>query len=234
MSYYNYYKPKKKKVDPNKQIEKLRKKDPDIQPVIIEGRKIAKTWWGTAWIQNLESYADYSNRIGRGKSYVRTGSVVDMRIHEGHISALVQGTRAKPYSVDIHILPINEAKWKKITKKTSSSIDSIEALLEGKFPDDAKELLTMKNSGLFPSPKEISFDCSCPDWANMCKHVAAVLYGVGARLDDDPSLLFKLRKIDINEIISKSLSDNVDKLLKAKGDKSRVMDEDEALKIFDL
>ena len=156
MSYYNYYKPKKKKVDPNKQIEKLRKKDPDIQPVIIEGRKIAKTWWGIAWIQNLESYADYSNRIARGKSYVRTGSVIDMRIHEGHISALVQGTRAKPYNVDIHILPINEAKWKKITKKTSSSIDSIEALLEGKFPDDAKELLTMKDSGLFPSPREIS------------------------------------------------------------------------------
>lgn len=247
MSYYDYYKPKKKKIDPKQKIDKMLKKNPgSIEPVIIEGTKIAKTWWGLAWIQNLERYADYENRISRGKSYVRSGSVIDLRIGEGLVTGVVQGTRIKPYEVSVSITPLNEEKWNNITKKVSENIDGIEALLEGRFPDEMKELLTMEKTGIFPSPREISFNCSCPDWASMCKHVAAVLYGIGARLDKDPGLFFKLRRVDINDLISRSLSDNLDDLLSAgktsrkssvrkpQKSKTRVIDESEVSELFDL
>lgn len=236
MSYYEYPKyKKKKKIDPNQQIAKYAKKKIAIEPVIIEGRKIAKTWWGIAWIENLEDYSDYENRIPRGRSYVRSGSVIDLKISEGKINALVQGTKAKPYSVSITISKIDEKKWENLTKDAANKVESMEELIEGKFPTEMKELLTMHSSGLFPSPKEIAFDCSCPDWANMCKHVAATLYGVGAKLDDDPSLFFKLRQIDMDVLIKKSIDKNLDNLLKTpKSKTSRTMDDKDALDLFGL
>ena len=175
-----------------KTIEKLKKKDPSISPVIIEGRKIALTWWGKAWNDNLESYSDYSNRIGRGRSYVRNGAVLDLKISKGKIAALVQGSGSKPYKVNITIEPLNKKLLKELSKDCLGKIDTFEELMEGKFPKDLAELFTTKGRGLFPSPDEITLNCSCPDWAVMCKHVAAVLYGVGARLDKEPELFLHL------------------------------------------
>lgn len=211
-----YYKPRTKPRNPTAQLEKLRKKNPDIQPVMIQG-KLAKTWWAQAWNINLESYADYSNRIGRGRSYVRSGAVLDLSISSGEVHALVQGSGARPYKVDIHIDPLPQKKWDLIVSQCSRKVENLEALVEGKFPQELMQLFSKKGDGLFPSPKEIHFDCSCPDWASMCKHVAAVLYGIGARFDNDPTLFFLLRDIEFSEIINKSVEEKMESMLENAG-----------------
>ncbi|MFA6941812.1 MAG: hypothetical protein WCQ54_12685 [Clostridiaceae bacterium] len=225
MSWYQsspkYVTAAEKKEKAQKSIEKLKKKDPNIYPVIITGRKLSKTWWGNSWNNNLESYLDYSNRIERGRSYVRSGAVLDLKITKGNISALVQGSRSKPYKVGIIIEPIEKSVWEEITKECAGKIDSLQELIEGKFPKALSDLFTAKGKGLFPSPKQISFNCSCPDWANMCKHVAAALYGVGTRLDDDPQLFFLLRNVNIDEFISKIINKKSQMLLEKSMIKSR-------------
>jgi uncharacterized Zn finger protein len=205
---------------------KLKQKDPNIAPVIIEGKKLAHTWWGQAWNQNLESYADYANRIGRGRSYVRNGAVLDLQLEQGRIKALVQGSVAKPYKVTIAVSPLPENVWEKIKKTCEGKIESLPELIAGKFPKALEELFTAKGKGLFPAPREIKLDCSCPDWAEMCKHVAAVLYGVGARLDDDPALFFTLRGVRIEELISEAIQTKTQALLGKAGTKSRRVLED--------
>ena len=155
---------------------------------MIEGTAIARTWWGKAWNKNLESYADYHNRIGRGRSYVRHGAVLDLQIGSGLVESLVQGSRSRPYSVTIRIKAMGKKNWEEIKTASQGKLDSLQELLAGKFPKGLGEIFTTQGKGLFPSPKEIDFDCSCPDWASMCKHVAATLYGIGARLDQDPEL----------------------------------------------
>lgn len=229
----------KKKAKAEKALKKLQKKNAAIKPVIIEGTKIAKTWWGTAWIKNLEGYADYSNRLGRGRSYARHGSVLDLQITEGVIKALVLGSRSEPYKVIIEIKPLSPVVWKKIIKESSARLTSLKGLLEGKFPKDLMEIFTSQKQGLFPSPGEISFECSCPDWASMCKHVAAVLYGVGARLDEDPSLFFILRKVNIDDLISEAVTKQSKNLLakKSSGASSqsrRIMNESDVTDVFGL
>ena len=210
-----------KKEKANKSIAKFKKKNPDIEPVIIEGRTLAKSWWGKAWNLNLESYADYENRINRGKSYVRNNMVLDLKITKGKVTAKVQGTRAKPYDVEILIDALSNEKWKQVTALCNNRIDSLEQLIEGKFPKELDVLFKEKKYGIFPSPKEIRFDCSCPDWASMCKHVAAALYGIGARLDSNPMLFFELRDIDSKELVRKSVEQKLDSMLKNAGKKSK-------------
>lgn len=209
-----------------KSVEKLRKKNPDISPVIIEGTKVAKTWWGKSWNDNLESYSDYANRIGRGRSYVRHGAVLDLKITQGEIKALVQGSVAKPYQVTISILPLSSTLWQRITKDCAGQIDSLQELMAGKFPKKLSEVFTAKGKGLFPATKEIKLQCSCPDGAYMCKHVAAVLYGIGARLDDDPSLFFVLRNVKVENLISEAISQKTETLLEKSNVKSRRIIED--------
>ncbi|MGV8146237.1 MAG: hypothetical protein ACLKAK_07765 [Alkaliphilus sp.] len=222
-----------KKAKAQKHIEKLRKKNPDISPVIITGRKIAKTWWGEAWNKNLEKYADYANRIERGRAYVRHGSVLELKIKKGSVSALVSGSRAKPYKVEIAISPLETAIWLAVTKKCEGKIDSLQELIEGKFPKALADLFTVKNNGIFPSPKEIGFYCSCPDGASMCKHIAATLYGVGARLDEGPKMFFELRNIKIEELISDAISNKSKTLLeKSKLKSGRVIEETDILDVF--
>lgn len=215
-----------KKAKAAKSLAKLKKKKPGINPIIIEGTKIAKTWWGKAWNDNLESYADYANRIERGRSYVRHGAVLDLQITEGSVTALVQGSTSKPYEIRINIKPLPDNTWKKITDACEGKLDSLQELLEGKFPKGLAELFTAHGKGLFPSPKEISLDCSCPDWAEMCKHVAAALYGVGARLDNDPALFFVLRKVKVDDLISKAVTQKSETLLKRSQKKSSRVIED--------
>jgi len=216
-----------------KLLDKLRKKDPNIQPIIIEGNKITNTWWGIAWCKNLERYADYENRIGRGRSYVKNGFVVDLRISEGVISAQVSGSSL--YTVTIKIDKLPEKKWNKIIELCAKRIDSIAVLVDGKFPEEFQETFMKQDDGLFPSPKEIHMDCSCPDWAKMCKHVAAILYGVGAKLDTDPLLFFTLRGIDPTELIKKSIDEKMKSLLTNADKKSnRVIDEKDVERIFGI
>ena len=179
----------------------LEKKGHRLDPVCLQGRTIARSWWGQAWCRNLESYADYSNRIGRGRSYLRCGAVLDLKIEETRVTGLVQGSDSEPYQVAIRIKALAKATWKQIRSDCAGKIDSLQALLAGKFPEDLGELFTVQKSGLFPAPAEIKFDCSCPDWASMCKHVAAVLYGVGARLDRAPELFFVLRGVSVGELV---------------------------------
>lgn len=224
-----------KKEKAQKALNKARKNNPDIEPVIIEGRTIAKTWWGKAWNTNLESYADYSNRIGRGKSYVRSNTVLDLKITKGQVVAKVQGSRSRPYNVDIRIEPLDNKRWEKIIELCNRRIDSLEQLICGEFPTEMEALFIEKQYGVFPTPKEIHFDCSCPDWANMCKHVAAVLYGIGARLDKNPMLFFELRALDGQDLVKKSMSVKIDSMLKNAGSKSnREISEQEVLTIFGL
>ena len=196
-----------------RKLKQLRKKNPAIQPIVLEGRAIAKTWWGKSWNLNLERYADYSNRIGRGRSYVRHGAVLDLQISAGQVKSLVQGSRTKPYTVTIKIKGITKGIWQNMKAACAGKLDSLPELLSGKFPKALGEVFTAQGRGLFPSPPEISFDCSCPDWAYMCKHVAATLYGIGTRLDDDAGLFFKLRKVKIDDLIQQTLKDQTYKLL---------------------
>jgi uncharacterized Zn finger protein len=213
MSYYQfppYVTVAEKRARAEKKIRQLKKKNPNLSPVIIEGRTLAHTWWGKSWNTNLERYADYSNRIGRGRSYVRHLAVLDLNIGRGKVDALVQGSRSKPYAVEIKIEALPKSNWKAVTTACTEQLDSLQDLLAGRFPKRLAHLFMEKGSGLFPSPKEIQFSCSCPDWAYMCKHVAAVLYGIGARLDQDPSLFFHLRQVNMDELITKALAETTE------------------------
>lgn len=183
-----------------KKMEALRKKGVDIQPVQIDGRKIAKTFWGEAWCDHLESFSDYANRLPRGRTYVRNGSVCHLRIDKGSIEAKVSGSRL--YTVRIAIKTLPPKKWKEVTRRCTGQIGSLIELLQGNLSDQVMEVVTDRQNGLFPLPGEISLDCSCPDSATMCKHVAAALYGVGTRLDHKPELLFTLRGVDHEELIA--------------------------------
>jgi uncharacterized Zn finger protein len=202
-----------KRAKAERKLKQLKKKNPAIQPIVLEGTAIAKTWWGKSWNLNLERYADYSNRIGRGRSYVRHGAVLDLRISAGQVNSLVQGSGTKPYTVTIKIKGITKKIWKNMKAACAGKLDSLPELLSGKFPKALGEVFTAQGRGLFPSPQEIDFDCSCPDWAYMCKHVAATLYGIGTRLDDDPGLFFQLRKVKIDDLIQQTLKDQSYKLL---------------------
>lgn len=202
------------------------------EPVITGGRKIAVSWWGEAWCRNLERYADFESRLDRGKRYVRSGAVVDLKITQGRISALVQGTRKIPYKVEIRISPLSEEKCEKLINRSDAKIESMENLIGGTFPSEMKELF-LDEDGLFPTPREISFSCSCPDWALMCKHVAAALYGVAVRLDEDPLLFFKMRGIDVNRFVDVAIENKIESMLSHADCRSaRIIDSRMQLKLF--
>lgn len=200
-----------------KAIEKLKKGTPDIAPIRIEGRTIAKTWWGKSWCSNLERYADYANRIDRGRSYVRHGAVLDLRLAGGKASALVQGSASRPYKVEVTIAPLVDKIWREMVTACTGKIGSLQELATGKMPKALAELFTLKGKGLFPSPKEIQFSCSCPDGAWMCKHVAAVLYGIGARLDEDSTLFFTMRNVKMGDLITSSIAEKSKDMMEKAG-----------------
>ena len=170
--------------------------------VVIDGRAIARTFWGKAWCDNLESYRDFEYRLPRGRSYVRNGAVLDLDIRAGRIAAVVCGTSL--YDVEIKIKSVAAPHWAAIKTQCSGQISSLIELLEGRLSDRVLQIITHREQGLFPKPAEIEMACSCPDWARMCKHVAAVMYGVGARLDGQPELLFTLRRVDHQELIAQA------------------------------
>ena len=208
-------------------LKKQKMKGKAMHPILISGRKIARSWWGNAWCENLEGYADYASRLERGKRYVRTGTVVDLQIEKGKIQARVQGRRKAPYKIEIRISPLDQMHCQQIMTRCTEKVENIEELLAGNFPLSMKELFTGEG-GLSPKPSEISFNCSCPDWALMCKHVAAALYGVGARLDEDPSLFFELRGIDMDRFLTVALDNRVELMLENATRKSPRIIEDTA------
>jgi uncharacterized Zn finger protein len=182
------------------EMAKRTKKGETVRPVVVTGKTIATTFWGKAWCENLERYSDFSNRLPRGRTYVRNGSVVDLALHPGKVVAQVMGSDL--YSVTITIEPLPQPQWKTLRAACAGAIDSLVELLQGRFAKGVMERICDPQRGMFPSPRQIKMNCSCPDWATMCKHVAAVLYGVGNRLDVSPELFFLLRQVDQRELIA--------------------------------
>ena len=187
-----------------KAMAALSKKGVQIHPIEIIGRTIATTFWGKAWCQHLESFSDYSNRLPRGRTYVRNGSVCHLDIKKGAVEAYVSGSSL--YQVKVTIAPLDQAKWKVIQQRCSGAIGSILELLQGKLSSSVMATVTDEKDGLFPLSNEIQLRCTCPDSAYMCKHLAAVLYGIGARLDQAPDLLFTLRGVDYHDLMATNLT----------------------------
>jgi uncharacterized Zn finger protein len=181
-------------------VAQLKKKGQTITPVAVEGRTIAASFWGKSWCTNLERYSDYENRLPRGRTYVRNGSVVDLQIAGGEVTALVAGSEL--YKIRITVAPVKRDAWKAICRDCAGTVSSLVELLQGRISKSVMDRVCREGDGLFPSPKDIKLSCSCPDWASMCKHVAATLYGVGARLDSKPELLFVLRGVDSSDLMS--------------------------------
>ena len=171
-----------------------------VEPVEIKGRKIATSFWGKGWCDHLESFGDYSNRLPRGRTYARNGSVCHLMIQQGKVEAFVSGSDL--YRVEVKISALKAAKWKKVKQACTGKIGSLMELLQGKLSEEIMSVVTNDSDGLFPRPGEIEYECDCPDWAGMCKHIAAVIYGIGARLDSEPELLFVLRGVDHEELIT--------------------------------
>lgn len=182
------------------EVARLRASGRSIAPVVLGGRTIARSFWGKAWCDNLETYARLVNRLHRGRSYVRNGSVMDLQLGAGTVDALVSGSAL--YRVSVTIAPLLPRRWQALVRECAGRIGSLVELLQGRFSRAVMETLIRRESGLFPSPREIAFACSCPDRAALCKHVAATLYGVGARLDAEPELFFRLRRVDQLDLLT--------------------------------
>lgn len=185
-----------------RKVASLAKKGHKAEPVEIEGKTIARTFWGKAWSDNLEAYSDFSNRLPRGRTYVRNGSVIDLTISAGVVKALVAGSEI--YEIEITFSPMAMSRWRELVQCAAERIGSLVELLQGRLDKNVMEVLASQKTGLFPSPREIKMKCSCPDWATMCKHVAATLYGVATRLDSRPELIFVLRQVDQSELIRRA------------------------------
>lgn len=189
----------KRRANAAKKVAQLTKKGHHIQPIEIQGRTIARSFWGKAWCTHMESFCDLDNRLPRGRTYVRNGSVCHLDIKKGEIQAMVSGSSL--YNVNIQIKPLLQDKWDYIKQTCLGKVSSLLDLLSGKLSSGVMEIVVHPKEGLFPLTHEFSLNCDCPDWATMCKHVAAVLYGVGSRLDADPAQLFKLRGVNFEELI---------------------------------
>jgi len=233
MSYYewhDYVPVAEKRRQAERKLAKLKKQGRSVAPVRIEGRTITKSFWGKSWCVNLERYSDYENRLPRGRTYVRNGSVIDLQIAKGEISAMVAGSEL--YQIKIAIAPVTRARWKSICRDCAGTVDSLVELLQGRLAKGVMDRVCREGDGLFPSLTEIKLSCSCPDWADMCKHVAAALYGVGARLDEKPQLLFVLRDVDETEMLASAGRDSP--LTRAASGAAKVLDESDVAVLFGL
>ena len=205
MSFYGWkpYVPvAKRRAQAEKAAAKAAKGGAALTPVRAQGNQLASTFWGRAWCDNLERYSDFSNRLPRGRTYLRNGSVIDLKIEGGEVKAKVSGSSL--YTTVVKVAAVPAAHWRELSRECAGSIDSVVELLRGQLSQAVMARICKPGTGLFPAPREISFDCSCPDWASMCKHVAAVLYGVGVRLDEKPELLFRLRNVDAADLVAQA------------------------------
>ena len=205
MSFYGWkpYVPaaeRRKKTD--KTIAKAIKSGANLAPIAAYRGAIAKTFWGKAWCDNLAHYSDYDNRLPRGRTYVRNGSVIDLKITHGNVQAQVMGSSL--YRITVNVATVAKTQWQSISTDCAGSIDSLVELLQGRLSKAVMQRICTPATGLFPAATDIQFSCSCPDWAAMCKHVAAVLYGVGARLDTQPELIFTLRGVNAQDLVTQA------------------------------
>ena len=204
-----------------------------LSPVVTDAREVTTTFWGDAWCKNLEGYSDFANRLPRGRSYLRNGSVLDLQIAPGSVTALVSGTEI--YDVEIAVTAVPQAQWRAICRDSAGAIDSVVELLQGKLSTSVMARLCRQGTGLFPTPREIRMSCSCPDSAAMCKHIAAVLYGIGVRLDHAPALLFTLRKVEASELIERAVAPRrLKKTTDGTSGARRINDESSLADIFGL
>lgn len=201
-SFGEYVPVARRRAQGRRKVEELRRRGIEVDPVLIEGRAIARTFWGKAWCDAIESYSDFANRLPRGRTYVRNGSLIHLHIEEGRVSALVSGSEI--YEAEIRIASAQAKQWKTLAEECAGRIDSVVELLSGKLSNAVMGRLCRQDAGLFPSPSDMRLACSCPDAARLCKHLAAVLYGVGARLDSRPELLFLLRGVDQTELVTEA------------------------------
>jgi uncharacterized Zn finger protein len=159
------------------------------------------SWWAKRWIAVLESFS-IGARLGRGRAYARRGQVLDLNIDQGAVSAKVQGSRRTPYRVEIGIKPLPRATWRQVIKTLSAQFGYAAQLLAGEMPQDIEAAFENAGASLFPArQQDLTTQCSCPDWSNPCKHVAAVFYLLGEEFHRDPFLIFKLRGLDRAELM---------------------------------
>ena len=213
MSYWNSFRPYipvyERKARAYLKMAKRLGKGVAAQPIkAFRGNKMAKTFWGMAWSKNLESYSDYQNRLPRGRTYARNGSILHLDIGPGKVSAFVAGSDL--YEVKIVIEPLADQAWQTFKQRCAGRIDTLLALLRGRLTNSVIQEITHRKTGLFPAPSDIRLNCSCPDWAKMCKHIAATLYGVGVCLDTKPELFFKLRGVDHQELLESASAESLD------------------------
>ncbi len=213
--------------DAAKKQRALEKKGIKLSPVVLEGFALATTFWGKAWCKNIEAYHDYANRLPRGRSYLRSKSVIDLQIAPGVVRAQVMGSSL--YRIEITIKPIAQKQWDAIRAVCAGKIGSLVELLRGRISGEVMEVMTRPAEGLFPKPAEIALKCSCPDGASMCKHVAAAMYGIGSRLDTQPELLFLLRGVDSSELIASAAAMPVAQAASVEGE---TLDADELADVF--
>lgn len=235
MAFYRQWAPyvsvAQRRAEAARETKKLSKIGRELKPVRIESRTIAHSFWGASWCENLERYADWSNRMPRGRTYARNGSILDLQIESGEIKGLVSGSSL--YKVEIKIGKVAEGRWKQIRKECAKQVTSLIDLMRGRLPEGVLKRLSDPKTGLFPEPKELKVKCSCPDYAYMCKHAAAVLYGVGHRLDDDPELFFTMRGVDQSELVSDAITtQKADDTLGIEGEVA--FDNDELESIFGI
>ena len=235
MGWYNSFPPyvpvAVRRANGRREINKLVKKGTVISPVVIPGRKITTTFWGNAWCENLTSYGHFSNRLPRGRTYCSNGSVMHLQIERGKIESFVSGSEL--YEITIKIKPLSASRWKSIRSRCAGQVGSLVELLQGKLSKHVMEIVTSQDEGLFPSPDEIEMSCSCPDYAGLCKHVAATLYGVGNRLDSKPELLFQLRNVDHLELIAAAVAPN-EIGISGKGKKKKSIDAGDLSDVFGI
>ena len=197
--YAPYQSVAQRRVKAQKVADALTRRGEQLQPVNATGTKLTRTFWGKAWCDHMESFGDFATRLPKGKSYVRNGAVIDLRVLPGRITAKVVGTET--YDVDCRVDKLPADQWEQIKRRCGGQIASVVELLQGKLSSSVMSVVTDAKAGLFPGPREIRLGCTCPDFAHLCKHVAAAVYGVGIRLDDEPELLFALRGVDSAELI---------------------------------
>jgi len=166
-----------------------------------QGKRFGQTWWASKWLAALERLVDTA-RLARGRSYARSGQVLNIDISPGRVDARVQGSQVRPYRVKIEIRPLSDAEWEKVADAMAAQAIFAAKLLAGEMPQDIEEAFAQAGVGLFPTKKgDLTTECSCPDWSNPCKHIAAVYYLLGEQFDADPFLIFQLRGRSKDEIM---------------------------------
>ncbi|MFQ5792090.1 MAG: SWIM zinc finger family protein [Acidobacteriota bacterium] len=164
--------------------------------------RFGESWWARRWIEVLEGF-HIGARLSRGRSYARRGQVLDVDIRRGKVSARVQGSRPEPYRVEIKVKTLSRAKWKRLAEALSRQAVFAAKLLAGRMPENIEDAFRGAGLSLFPDTgRDLRTDCSCPDWSNPCKHIAAVYYLLGEEFDRDPFLIFKLRGMSREELVS--------------------------------